>query len=250
MNPARSLARRAALVLAVGAALGAGASVAIRPASAGPQEARDAWERAKALRGAPWRDRALAYRRVIDESNRTDRLRVRALLALGDVLREADHPHGAAAVEALAAATGSSRDETRLGAVLDHARSMRKEGDAEVAARLLDEVVRLARADSPRLADQAMELRSEDAFHERDDEALAWLHTLAERDRAAPHVRVRVAGRLGERLLDRGDRDGAKRCLKTAEAVVRDAERTDDAASLQATRAWLDLPLRLRLSSP
>jgi hypothetical protein len=225
------------------------AAAALPNAAGGPTEARAAWEAARALRDAPWRDRARAYRRVVEEAHPTDRLRGRALRALGGVLRGAGHAHGAAAAEAWAAAAGPDRDDARLDAVLDHARAMRSEGDAAVATARLEEVLRLARADAPRLADQALDLRAEDAFDAGDDATLARLHATAERERAATPVRIRVAGRLGERRLALGDRAGAQRCLAAARAAVREAEREDDAAALAATRAWLDLPLRRALET-
>ncbi len=238
-------ARVAAIRLAVARALlVVGALLVAHAARAGPKEARALWDRARAMRDAPWRERAAAYRAAVLEANPSDRLRVRALLALARVLRDADHAHGAAAVEALAAATGPERDETRIRALLDHARALRDEGDAETADRLLEEVARVARAEVPRVADQALDLRSEDALDRRDDATLLRVEALAERDRAAPHVRIRVAGRLGERLLAKGDEEGARRCLRLAEAALREVERRADEDALLATKAWLDLPLR------
>jgi len=184
---------------------------------------------------------------VLDEAIPTDSLHRRALKALASACRKADLPHAAAAYEARAAGLGPTSDRGRLGSTLDHARALRREGDPWAAAPFLEQVAECGRRLAPRLADRARLDQARDLEIARDREGLARLARLTEREKAAPAVRLQILDALGLLALEAGDERAARRALKTAERIHRQALRHDNDDASRCAKAWLDLRLRMRL---
>lgn len=223
------------------------ASVA-SPARAGPLEAREAWARAQALRGGPWRTRLIALREAAGLAAPGDSLRPRALAAQADLLRGLARVHAAAALDAWALEAVPRRDPDRAARLLDAARALLGDGDREAARGLALTAAEEGRGPAAWRADEALELLVTLSGEERARERLAALAAKAERDGARAATRIEAAGALGLALLDAGDEPGARRELSRAERAFRESVREDARDQARAAKAWLDLPLRRRLA--
>lgn len=235
-------------VLLAAAALAAFLLLLALPTASGPLEARRLYERARALRGLPWRTQVPAWRAALAQAHPSDRTHRRALEGLAGVLRRAGLPHGAAAYETRAAALGPARDRRRLASCLLLARGLRAEGDLAAAAPLLARVADLARSISPKTADRARDLQVDDALDAADLDALEHLVPTLAREHANFALRLRAAGALGLLRLDAGDEPGARRALADAERLYRAAQHEDDDLARRCAKLWLDLELRGRLT--
>ena len=218
-----------------------------RRTAGGPLEARRLQEAARALRHAPWRVQTAAWRAVLAEAVPSDRVHRRALEGWARDLRRAGLVHGAAALEARAAALGPARDRGRLGSQLGLVRGLRAEGDLDAAAPLLAEIADLARHVAPSLADRARAWQVDDAFDRGDLPALERLARCLADERAGLALRLETAGAVGLLRLAAGDLRGARRALEEAQRLYRASQREDDALALRCAKLWLDLALRRRL---
>lgn len=213
-------------------------------AEGGPTEARSAWKRAMALRGAPWRQPLAALREARREAGASDPLLGRVWAAEARVLRGAGQTFAAEASEAAAADVGSARDPERLARALVAARSFDDEGDEVAALERLTEVLRGAGPGDGFVYGPALVLRARMAADVGDEVVLAEL--------------VKAAAGLGfERVADRlavmdfagvvrfraGDRAGARRVLEEEKRLYADATRRGGDVAKYASRAWLRLAL-------
>lgn len=219
------------------------------PSRAGPLEARAAWERAQALRAGPWRARVVALRAVRTETGPSDSLYTRALAAEARALRDVQRGHGAAALEARAAALGPPRDPERAARLLTQARALLSEGDRAAALAPLLAAAEVARHEVPWHADEALEALARLASEDGDLAALRLLAARAERERARPSTRIALWGALGLAALEAESRPEAEACLARAERAFRLAARADAREAARAAATWLDLPLRARLTT-
>ncbi len=221
--------------------------LAITRSEGGPLEARRLQEQARALRHAPWRVQATAWRAVLDEAAPTDRVHRRVLQDYARDLRAAGLPHGAVALQARAAALGPARDRGRLGSQLGLVRSLRGEGDLDAAAPRLAEVADLARNIAPAMADRAREWQLDDAVDRGDLERVESLASQLAKERAGLALRLEAVGALGLLRLGAGDPRGARRSLTEARRLYRISQRKDEKVALRCAKLWLDLDLRRRL---
>jgi hypothetical protein len=219
------------------------------PSRAGPLEARAAWERAQALRAGPWRARVVALRAVRAETGPSDSLYTRALAAEARALRDVQRLHGAAALEARAAALGPARDPERAARLLTQARALLSEEDRAAAHAPLLAAAEVARHEAPWHADEALEALGRLAAEDGDLAALRLLTARAEREQARPSTQIALWGALGLATLGAGSRAEAESCLARAERAFRRAVRADSREAARAAKTWLDLPLRARLAA-
>lgn len=219
-------------------------------AHAGPVEAREAWQRAQALKSGPWVARVRALRDARAATVPSDSLYARALKAEASAWRAAGRVHAAAAAGAWASGLGPDADPDRAEALLSLARALRDEGDDAAARDPLLAAARVARAALPWKADEALDLLVEDADERGDEGGLAALALRLEQERARPSSRIEALGRLGLVALGRGARDEAGRCLARAERAYRESARAADPREVaRSIKAWLDSRLRRALAS-
>ena len=212
-------------------------------ARAGPIEAREAWKRAQSLRSAPWRQRLAALRDAQREVGKTDPLFPRILAAEGALLRTANQPFAADALEAEAADTGPVRDESRLARGLSVARGFDADGDEWAALERLTEVLAGAAGDEHVLG-PALVLRARIAADHDDDAMLADLvRTAATLGADRVGDRLAVIDLAGVVRWRAGDRPGARRALEEEKRLYAGAARRGDAVAKFAARAWLRLAL-------
>lgn len=249
-NAPRPTPGRALLLVGVLAALG---SAPQAPAHGGPLEAREAWERARAAQGQPWRARVRAYRAVRHATHARDPLQARALAAEARVLREQGRVHAAAALEAWAAASTPAHEPERATRCDTQATHLRAEGDLDAARTCWEEAEQRARREQPWRADEALEALARMAAEDGDAPALRRLCARATTVQARPSTRIHLWGALGWQRLEAGEPGGEREALQALEQARRAFAHSaggDAREALRAGKAWLDLPLRRRLPGP
>ena len=219
------------------------------PSGAGPVEAREAWQRAQALKTGPWRERVRALREARAATVPTDSVFARALKAEASTWRESGRVHAATAAAVWAAGLGAESDPDRAAALLSAARALRDEGDDDAARDPLLAAARVARPAMPWKADEALDLLVEDAAERRDAPRTLALALRLEQERGRPSSRIEAWSRTGLLALERGARDEAQRCLARAEKAYASAEGSEPREAARATKAWLDAPLRRALEA-
>lgn len=253
-SPARPTGGRVRALTLAGALLGitalafACALARARAAQAGPEDARRAWERAQTLRASPWRLRLEALREARHESNRTDPLEVRTLLAEAKLLQGAGHVAAARAAEALAVALPPRHDPARIARLVSHARALLGDEDVSGARPLLEEARTLGRAGAPAAVAAALPLLARlaaDAGAFESIDALA--NEASEVAPQHPEARLRILDLAGTLALARGDTAGARRRLDAQRRCFADAIRRQGDTADRVSKLWLalDLPRRL-----
>jgi hypothetical protein len=215
--------------------------------TAGPVEAREAWEQARTLVGRPWPERARALRRVRTLTFARDPLVTRSLAAEASLLRSVARVHAAAALEARAAALVPSHDPDRALRRAVQARSLLDEEDRAAARPPWEEAARLARSEMPWRADEALEALGQLDAEEGDAPGLARRIAQAEAEGARPSTRIRLWGAAGLLAWKARDLPAAHRALAQAERAFQQAGRAEPREAGRAAKDWLDLELRRRL---
>ncbi len=217
-------------------------------ASAGPVEAKERLEHAKAFSiGKHWLVQADAYQDVARMTNRSDPTRQGALKAMARSYRKGGRAHGALAALRHVASYGPKRDASRLRALLAYASALRAEHDLDAARAVAEAVASLSGSVEPAITAKALALLADDA-HERGaaQRLEALLRAMDEVD-APADTRIRLLGRLGELYLGREDVSAARKALLRAKTLYQEIAKQDNQAARKATKVWMDLPLRKQL---
>ncbi len=223
--------------------------LAAAPSPAGPLEARERWEAAKATTQAPWPLRVRALRAVVAEAHPTDSIHGRALMAIASTLRRAGHVHGALAYDARAAHLGGRRSRRRIDAALRLGKALRREMDLDAARGQLMAVADDGYAVARRSAEAALALLAADAFDRRDAPDLARLHARLVRQKARASVLLEALGWRGLLALEAGDRRRAERLYRAARRFYAKTATDEGRDAVRCAKLWLDFPLRRALAS-
>lgn len=219
----------------------------VAPAQAGPVEARRLYDKARGQKNAPWPLAVEAYRAVIRAASRNDRIRPRSLKAIAALYTKAELPHAALAAR-YAAARASQRSRSAPSSQLACARGLLRECDFEAARPLLEDIVTLGARRAPTEVASALKLLAQEAADRNDSRRLRTLATTMDEEGIPYPARIRARGDLGLLYLDAGAQLLAEQALQAARTLyARCLAKADEKTAREATRLWLDLPLRKAL---
>lgn len=239
----------AALVLLLIAPLAQRVRGRVAPAQAGPVEARRLYDKAKGQKNAPWPQALEAYRAVLRESGRNDKLRPRSLKAIAAIYTQAGLPHAALAARH-SAARASRHSHGAHSSQLACARGLLRECDFDAARPLLEEIVALGARRAPTEVAAALKLLAAEATDRGDRRRLARLAEVMDKQEIPYPARIQARGDLGLLHLEAGAQLLAEQALKAARRLyARCLSKADGKTARKATRLWLDLPLRKALPS-